>query len=272
MDASTLQNLSKGQKVAAGAGLAALIATFLPWYTIKVDFFGSSSLRGTSFNLGWLGMLLLVGAAALTVAPAFGKEVGNDQIKGEQIALGLAGLGTLFWLIRFVSVPGGFLNNVGRGFGLFVALAAAAGVVAGVVMTMKEKGIEMPNADNFKSLKDGVSTTTATEVPAPPHSVQPPAPAHHTPPAPAPQPVQHTPPAPAPQPVQHTPPAPPTRAPPASATHPTSAGTPARATHPTSARTSEPHGVLATNESKAMARFRRRGNQPLTGCRVTVAF
>ena len=189
MDASKLQELSKGQKIAGAAGAVAVIATFLPWYTFKADFFDSVSVRGTEFTFGWMGMVLLVAAAAITVAPAFDKEIGNDQINGEQIAIGLAGLGGLMWLFRLVKVPGVFLNTMGRGFGLFVAVAAAVGVIAGIVMTMKEKGIEMPTADSFKSLKDGVSTTASTPQPAPaaaPHPAPQPA-------APAPQPVQHHP-------------------------------------------------------------------------------
>ena len=87
---------------------------------------------------------------------------GNDQIRGEQIAIVAAGLGTILWLVRIVQVPVLFFGAMGRGFGLFVAGAAAAAVVAGVVMTMKEKGIAMPKMDNLKSIKDGVTPTSTT--------------------------------------------------------------------------------------------------------------
>lgn len=140
-------NLSKAQQITAGGGVAALIAPFLPWYSFSEAFLGSISFSGTDFTAGWMGMILFVAAAALTLAPAFGKNIGTDQISGEQAALIAAGLGSLMWLYRLVDVPSG----IGRGFGLFVALAAGAAVTTGVVMNMKEKGIDMPSAANFTS-------------------------------------------------------------------------------------------------------------------------
>ncbi|MFT4597160.1 MAG: hypothetical protein ACI9TF_001407 [Paracrocinitomix sp.] len=99
-----------------------------------------------------MGMVLFVAAAALPVAPALGNRVGNDQISGEQAARIAAAIGSLIWLYRLVDAP----FSVGRGFGLFVAIAAGAAVVAGVVMNMKDKGIAMPTTANFTS-----SATTA---------------------------------------------------------------------------------------------------------------
>lgn len=159
MDTSKLNELSMGQKVAGGSAGLALIASFLPWYTLKDEFLGGVSFKGTSFTFGWIGAVLLLAAAGLVIAPAFGKSVGNKDITGEQIAIGVGGLGALLWAIRFIRVPAVFFDTMGRGIGLFLAAAAAAGVVAGVVMTMKEKGIAMPNADSFKALSGGVSTT-----------------------------------------------------------------------------------------------------------------
>lgn len=168
MDTSTSNELSTGQKVAGGSAAIALIASFLPWYVLKDDLFGGVSVRGTDFTFGWMGAVLLIAAAALIVAPAFGKTVGNDGMSGEQIAIVAAGLGALLWAIRFVQVPGVFLGAMDRGIGLFLAAAAAAGVVAGVVMTMKEKGIAMPNADSFKAISGGGSTTADVRAPQTP--------------------------------------------------------------------------------------------------------
>lgn len=165
MDTSTLNELSIGQKVVGGSAAVAVIASFLPWYALKDEFLGGVSIKGTSFTFGWMGLVLLVAAAGLVIAPAFGKAVGNDEISGEQIAIGVGALGALLWAIRFVRVPGVFLGTMDRGIGLFLAAAAAAGVITGVVMTMKEKGIAMPNADSFKAIKGGVSTTTDVRTP-----------------------------------------------------------------------------------------------------------
>ncbi len=180
---SIWQNLSKGQQITAAGGVTALIASFLPWYVLKDQFIDNVSFRGTEFTFGWLGMVLLIGAAALTLAPAFGKDLGNDKIAGEQIAIAAAALGALLWTIRIVQVPALFFNTMGRGFGLFVAAAAAAAVTAGVVITMKEKGIAMPNADTIAALRS--TSTPAPPQPAPAPQVAPyAAPAAHTPPAP----------------------------------------------------------------------------------------
>jgi len=160
MDKNVWQKLSKGQQIAAAGGVTALIAGFLPWYVLKEQFVDSLSFKGTEFTFGWMGLVLLLAAAGLTIAPAFDKNIGNDQIRGEQIAIVAAGLGTILWLVRIVQVPALFFGAMGRGFGLFVAGAAAAAVVAGVVMTMKEKGIAMPKMDNLKSIKDGVTPTS----------------------------------------------------------------------------------------------------------------
>ena len=202
---NTATNLSTGNKILAGAGVAALVAAFLPWYSIDGGFGVSVNFAGRQFTFGWMGMVLLVGAAALVLAPKFGaKAVQTDTLRTEQIALGAAGVGTLLWLIRLISIPGvNAFNVVGRSFGLFVAIAAAAGVVFGIVTSMKEEGIAMPTAADFKSATSGLTTSSdapAAPVPAPPVPAAPQAPV---------APIAQA--APAPAPVQ--PPAAPTQAP-----------------------------------------------------------
>lgn len=187
MNTDFLQKMSKGQQITAAGGVAALIASFLPWYVMKDQFIDNVSFRGTEFTFGWMGLVLLLAAVGLTIAPAFGKDVGemigNDKIIGEQVAIAAAGLGALLWLIRVVQVPALFFSVMGRGFGLYVAAIAAAAVTTGVVMTMKEKGIAMPNGETIAALRSSDSAPAAAMPPAP-HAA--PAPA----PAPAPTPPQ----------------------------------------------------------------------------------
>lgn len=208
MNTDFLQKMSKGQQITAAGGVTALIASFLPWYVLKDQFIDNVSFRGTEFTFGWMGLVLLLAAVGLTVAPAFGKDVGeivgNDKIVGEQVAIAAAALGSLLWLIRLVQVPALFFSVMGRGFGLFVAAAAAAAVTTGIVMTMKEKGIAMPNGDTIADLRSSGSTPPApAAMPPAPHAA--PAPAPYAAPAPAPQAA----PAPAPHaPPVATPPAP----------------------------------------------------------------
>jgi len=207
MDTSVLQQLSKGQQVAAGGAVAALVASFLPWYVLKDEFIDSVSIKGTEFTFGWMGMVLFLAAAALVIAPAFGKEIGNESLRGEQIAIGAAALGALLWLIRLVQVPALFFGVMGRGVGLYLAAVAGAVVTAGVVMTMKEKGIAMPKPGDFKTISNGVTTTTPAAIQPGPAQHHAPAQPHQIPaPQPAPAPVQHA--APQPAPVQRQAPQP----------------------------------------------------------------
>lgn len=157
-----VKNMDKGQQIAAGGAVAALIATFLPWYSVSGPF-GGFSFNGLDFGFGWFGLVLFLGAAGLTVAPALGKSVDQDQIKGEQIALLLAGLGGVMWIYRLISSPFG----VDRGIGLFLAVAAGAAVIAGIVVQMKAKGVAMPNADTFNAAKSAVSSGNNDSAPQP---------------------------------------------------------------------------------------------------------
>lgn len=178
MNTDFWNTMSKGQQVTAAGGVTALVASFLPWYVLKDQFIDNVSFKGTEFTFGWMGLVLLLSAVALTVAPAFGKGlddvIDNDKIAGEQVAIAAAALGSLLWLIRLVQVPALFFSVMGRGIGLYVAAAAAAAVTTGVVLTMKEKGIAMPNGDTIAALR---SSNEAATPPAPTQQVAPPAPA-----------------------------------------------------------------------------------------------
>jgi len=83
------------------------------------------------------------------------KGVGGEM-SGEQIGLILAGVGGLFWLLRLVQAP----EFTGRSAGLFIAAAAAAAVIFGIVTTMKENGIAMPTID---LVKDAIESATSSD-------------------------------------------------------------------------------------------------------------
>lgn len=182
---NTATNLSTGNKILGGSATVALVATFLPWYKFDVPFAEGVGFAGRQFTFGWMGMVLLVAAAALVLAPAFGaKQVQTNTLRTEQIALVSAGLGMLLWLVRLASLPGfNAFNTLQRSFGLYVAIIAAAGVVYGVIASMKEKGIAMPTVADFKDTKVDLTTPAA---PAPVAAAPAPAPAPTVPPAPAP--------------------------------------------------------------------------------------
>jgi hypothetical protein len=143
-----LSKLTTGQKIALGAGVVLLIDLFLPWYSIDI---GIASASANAFDAGffaWFGSFLAIAAAVLIGLKVFqeGEGVSLGTLKTEQIALVLGGLGTFFILLRLITETD-FL-----GFGIFLGLIAAGAITYGSFMAMKEAGLEMPSADDFKSM------------------------------------------------------------------------------------------------------------------------
>lgn len=200
---STATDLSTGNKVLGGAAAVALVATFLPWYKFDVPFAETVGFSGREFTFGWMGMVLLVAAAGLVLAPAFGgKQVQTSTLRTEQIALCAAALGTLLWLVRLASLPGfNAFNAMQRSFGLYVAILAAAGVVYGVIASMKEQGIGMPKVEDFKGATLDITATAAAPTAVAPTQGAAVPPAPTAPPAPAAPQAPAVPPAPAAQPT-----------------------------------------------------------------------
>jgi hypothetical protein len=87
-----------------GAGALAFIASFFPWYSIDFEGFGGGSLSAwnTGF-LAWFSVLLLMVAGGLVLAPKFGMKA-VDRLP--LIWLILAGVATVFILIRWLTLPG----------------------------------------------------------------------------------------------------------------------------------------------------------------------
>lgn len=138
--------LSNGAKIALIGGVVLLIDSFLPWYGA----FG--------FNLnGWdsefwavFGILLGLAAAVVLGLKAFGvTEVNLGSLKTEQITLLLGGLSTLFLLLRWITETS--LTK----YGLYLGILSAAAIAFGAYMAMKEEGLGMPGADDFRSFGGG---------------------------------------------------------------------------------------------------------------------
>ncbi|MDX2344467.1 MAG: hypothetical protein QNL12_12435, partial [Acidimicrobiia bacterium] len=70
------------------------------------------------------------------------------SLVAEQLALILAGLGFIFVVLRLLT------ESSNMKFGLFVGLIAAGGVAYGVFGDMKDAGINLPTADDFKTSGD----------------------------------------------------------------------------------------------------------------------
>ena len=146
-----------GDLVAAAAGLILFISLFLNWYSASVSGpLGGSVSGGVS---GWEALsfidillfivaIVAVGVALAQMANAFPRNMAASP----GLILLIAGvIAVVLVLFRLLVLPGdlGDVNDipgvdVGRSFGIFLALIAAIGVAVGGWMTWNEEGKPSP--------------------------------------------------------------------------------------------------------------------------------
>jgi hypothetical protein len=137
--------LSQNEKIALGGGVLAIISLFLPWY-------GAFGFNFSAFDVGflaWGGTFLAIAGAVILLLKAMEiTDVKVGKLAAEQFALLLAGVGFILIVLRLLTDTS-FMK-----FGLFAGLIAAGGVAYGIYGAMKDAGIAMPTADDFKSSDD----------------------------------------------------------------------------------------------------------------------
>ncbi|MBW0017839.1 MAG: DUF5336 domain-containing protein [Mycobacterium sp.] len=125
--------ITPGGLMAAVGGLLYFILSFCPWYAVDVLYI-HVSVNAWHESTGMLSALIF-----LLVAVAFGVKalkVLPANIPLEIIALALAGLGDLLFLIAFLAVP----NGASRDWGMWIALLAALVITAGAVLQFLKAG------------------------------------------------------------------------------------------------------------------------------------
>ena len=141
-----LSKLSQNQRIALGGGVLAIISVFLPWYGISPFTIGAFE----SGFLAWGGLLIAIaGAAILSLKALEMSDVKVANLAAEQLALVLAAIGVILIALRWLTE-----TRLVK-YGLFIELISAAAVAYGAFGTMKEAGLEMPTADDFKSGDEG---------------------------------------------------------------------------------------------------------------------
>ena len=135
--------LPTGALRASGAGLAWVgglvlaLSSFMSWYTVSLEGFTASV---TGWHTGLLGKLVFfVGAAVLLllILRATGVELPPSVPLGMVIA-GLGAVGTVFVLVRLISIPDDFAP-AGRSIGIWISLLAALLlIVAGLLRSAEE--------------------------------------------------------------------------------------------------------------------------------------
>ncbi|HEY2182549.1 MAG TPA: hypothetical protein VGH18_00110 [Gaiellaceae bacterium] len=133
--------------IAAGA-VVAFIALFLPWYGVTVGPFSASVSGWSAGFAAWAGGLLLTAAGALVVLRGSGANFGGGRVRPSVLVTGIAALGLLLVIIRWVSFPtvhsSGLSYDVGARYGIFVALIAGIAEVVAAVMALRASGEPMP--------------------------------------------------------------------------------------------------------------------------------
>ena len=139
--------LSQNQQIALGGGVLAIVASFFPWFSEE---YVSINAWETPF-FGWIGTVLVIGSAVLLGLKAFDvQNVRVANLEAEQISLLAAGAGLVLTFIQFAFGYDFRGISVGRSLGIYVAIIAAAAVTYGIYGTMKDEGLDIPSADDFK--------------------------------------------------------------------------------------------------------------------------
>jgi hypothetical protein len=155
-----LRRLRTGEWIAAASGAALLVSLFLPWYGTG----GESSTAWQSFAVLDVVLALL---SAAGVALAF--VTAAQRAPAVPIALSafvtIGGIvGVLIVLLRVANLPGA---ADGREWGLWLALVAAAGLLAGGGVAMRDERLSPPGRH---------TDLTGRPTPAPPEIERLPAP------------------------------------------------------------------------------------------------
>ena len=120
--------------IAGGGALVLLISTFFSWGSVDL---GPVSVSISGWDTGALGKLTFLAALVaiiLVVIDQMKVDVSQLPIPVSLALLGAAGLGLLFVVLRFLFMPDG----LGRAWGLYLAIIAAAVAVYGAWLKMQE--------------------------------------------------------------------------------------------------------------------------------------
>lgn len=143
-----LKQLSTLDRVIAGGATVVFVASFMPWYGVSVGPFSASVSGWSAGFTAWAGALLLTLAGVLLVLRRSGATLPSLQVGPSVLVAGIAGLGLLLVIIRWVSLPRYHVSDLsydaGARYGLYLALIAGIAEVAAAVMAMRASGESMP--------------------------------------------------------------------------------------------------------------------------------
>jgi len=129
---------SPGEGLAWLGGLVLALSSFMSWYTFDADVGFTVSITG--WHTGVLGKLVFfVGLAVLAFLAlrASGVEL-PPSVPGGMVVAGLGLLGTIFVLVRVISIPDDF-SPAGRSIGLWISLLAGLLLIAAGLLRSAEE-------------------------------------------------------------------------------------------------------------------------------------
>jgi len=148
--------LSTNNWIAGGGAAVLLVSGLLPWFRVDSNFVSFS--RGAG-SLGWLGILLVAGGAAVLFLKVFEvNDIRVQSLSAEQLGMALSALGAVIVVLRVLAAPDGF----GRGFFALVGLISAVAATMGLFLSAQDKGIGIPSVEDFTNSDGGSSDTPPT--------------------------------------------------------------------------------------------------------------
>jgi hypothetical protein len=127
-----------GDRLTWVAGLVLMLSAFMDWYAGSGD---GLTIAVIGWHTGTLGKLVFfVGLAVLALVLL--REAGIElpaTVPASLVVIVLGSLGTIFVLVRLISIPDRFLPAGGRGIGIWISLLAALAVIAAGLLRASEE-------------------------------------------------------------------------------------------------------------------------------------
>ena len=155
--------MPRHDQIALGSGVLVFIASFLPWYGVKVSgefaaFVGGDHTVTAWHGLAAFGLVLLLLSLAVTAAQMFSADkLPELPVSYPILAAGLASLGALFVIIKSFDLPSG------SAAGIDVGLRWGGWIL--MVLVIVQAGISVLRAVHAN---DGKAGGAASTPPAPP--------------------------------------------------------------------------------------------------------
>jgi hypothetical protein len=155
---------SQDRAIVGGAGVA-FIAGFLPWWGASVGLFSVSVSGWSAGFTAWAGTLLLTAAGVLLALRRSGTALPSVGVGPSVLVAGVAAVGLLLVIIRWVTLPRYRGIDVGARYGIYLALIAGVVEVAAAVAEMRASGEQLPWAQARQATEHTEQEPSAPAVP-----------------------------------------------------------------------------------------------------------